>query len=129
MKLLVVLFLTLLAPSIYAYDLVCSNMQGASVTYDSGTDVDDDGYSADKFYLTFSSNSLEVQMSGLNNMKDTAMLSNASTDGWRSYIANYGVVQRIWTFYPSKNVLARSDIQTLVYSGIPEIKVMMSKCR
>ena len=83
----------------------------------------------EKYYLTFSSNRLEVQMSGLNNMKDTAMLSNKSTDGWTSYIANYGVVQRIWTFYPSRNVLARADIQTLVFSGIPEIKVMMSKCR
>ena len=129
MKVLLTLFIGLVAPSIFAYDVVCSNMQGASVTYDSESDVDADGFSGDKFYLTFSSNSLVVEMSGLNNMKDTAKLSFKSNDGWTSYIAAYGDVQRIWTYYPSKKVLARADIQTLIFYGTPEIKVMMSKCR
>lgn len=128
MKLIIVFFITFLAPSIYAYDLVCSGMQGASVTYDSRTVVDKDGFSGDNYYLTFSPDSLEVQMSGLNNMKDKAILINESTDGWRSYSAIYRDIQRIWVFYPSNNVLARTDIQTLIFGGTPEIKVMMSKC-
>tara|TARA_B100000029_G_C17394015_1_gene894485 strand:+ start:102 stop:494 length:393 start_codon:yes stop_codon:yes gene_type:complete len=128
MKIIIVLFLTILAPGIHAYDLVCSDMQGTSVTYDSRVIADDDGFSRDKFFLTFSPNFLEVKMSGLNTMKDTAILINESRDGWRSYIAIYPDVQRIWVFYPAKNVLSRTDIQTLIFSDIPETKVMMSKC-
>jgi hypothetical protein len=131
MKYLLTFVLFLSSINSFAADYVCSNFKGFSVTHDSGgyVDSDIDGFDGDSFYIDLNSNSMTVEMRGNNNRKEVAILSNKSNDGWSSYTKNFNDVQRTWVFYKSKKLLQRIDVQTQLFTGKPEVKITMGKCR
>ena len=120
----------LISVSSVAADYVCSGFKGFSVTNDSGyVYSDSDGFDGDMFYIDINSNSMSVEMRGNNNRKEVATLSNQSSDGWAAYTKNFRDVQRTWVFYKARKLLQRIDIQTQIYTGKPEVKITMGRCR
>tara|TARA_B100000780_G_scaffold205502_1_gene146062 strand:+ start:320 stop:718 length:399 start_codon:yes stop_codon:yes gene_type:complete len=108
----------------------CKNFEGVSVDYSQGKpDLSRDGYSGLTITLKIEdAGKTTVIYTGTNQRTDEVNIESANDDfiSWSKY---FNDVHKIYTIYTKQSLMSLTEVQTQLYSGMPQVRVYMGTCR
>ena len=110
--------------------VLCANFEGVSVDYADGKpDLSRDVYSGLTITIKIDdTGKTTVIYTGLNQRTDVVELESANADfiSWSKY---FNEVHKIYTMYHKQSLMSLIEVQTQLFSGTPQVRVFMGKCR
>lgn len=114
---------------IYTSSIACKNFEGVSVDYSKGkTDLSRDAYSGLTITLEIDDDmTTRVIYRGSTERTDALNIEAANEDfiSWSKYFDD---VHKIYTFYNKQSLMSLTEVQTQLYSGMPQVRVYMGSC-
>ena len=113
----------------YTESISCKNFEGVSVDYSKGkTDLTRDAYSGLIITLEIDDDmTTRVIYRGSTERTDALNIEAANEDfiSWSKY---FNDVHKIYTIYPKQSLMSLTEVQTQLYSGMPQVRVYMCSC-
>mgnify|MGYP001225850524 FL=1 len=107
----------------------CKNFEGVSVDYSQGKpNLSRDGYSGLTITLSIDdTGKTTVIYTGTNQRTDVVNIESANDDfiSWSKY---FNDVHKIYTIYTKQSLMSLTEVQTQLFSGMPQVRVYMGTC-
>ena len=107
----------------------CKNFEGVSVDYSQGKpNLSRDGYSGLTITLSIDdTGKTTVIYTGTNQRTEVVNIESANDDfiSWSKY---FNDVHKIYTIYTKQSLMSLTEVQTQLFSGMPQVRVYMGTC-